>query len=235
MLLAEFEVRHTRKIAPTRRVALGETFLPADPAPGFGGVLLGAIVARYAQELDDDEDRDDLLQLIGDLDADLPVPQPRLRHRFQVDTVGLDRSHFELHGVAEVMTWQQYLRGTAAQVVLAAVYAAGQFPEDSRHYLFRLLRRAVQFVGISDENALRFAATDEYSRAHNFLAVDDPIWALRVLGFSEVDNPSRNDVLSRFRNMVRDAHPDSGGEIRSASVRVGELLRAKRILLANVF
>ena len=44
MLLAELEIWHSRPITPTRRVALGHLVLPADPAPGFGGVLLGAVV-----------------------------------------------------------------------------------------------------------------------------------------------------------------------------------------------
>ena len=41
MLLAELEVRHSRAVAPTRRVALGRHWLPTDPAPGYGGILLG--------------------------------------------------------------------------------------------------------------------------------------------------------------------------------------------------
>jgi hypothetical protein len=43
MLLAELEVWHSRPITPTRRVALGHLVLPTDPAPGFGGLLLGAV------------------------------------------------------------------------------------------------------------------------------------------------------------------------------------------------
>ena len=47
MILAELEVRHSRAIAPTRRVALGELYLPVDPAPGFGGLLLAGIVGAW--------------------------------------------------------------------------------------------------------------------------------------------------------------------------------------------
>ena len=43
MLLAELEVWHTRPLAPTRRLALGNLVLPVEPAPGFGGLLLGAM------------------------------------------------------------------------------------------------------------------------------------------------------------------------------------------------
>ena len=40
MLLAEIEIRHSRAIAPTRRVALGPYWLPTEPSPGYGGILL---------------------------------------------------------------------------------------------------------------------------------------------------------------------------------------------------
>ena len=36
VILAEFDVWHTRPVAPTRRVALGDDHLKLDPAPGFG-------------------------------------------------------------------------------------------------------------------------------------------------------------------------------------------------------
>ncbi|MDQ1376415.1 MAG: rRNA (guanine1516-N2)-methyltransferase, partial [Acidimicrobiaceae bacterium] len=51
MLLAELEIRHSRAIAPTRRVALGDLWLPTEPAPGFGGILLAGILAGYVNQL----------------------------------------------------------------------------------------------------------------------------------------------------------------------------------------
>ena len=47
MLLAELEVWHSRPFTPTRRVSLGHLVLPAEPPPGFGGLLLGAVVAGH--------------------------------------------------------------------------------------------------------------------------------------------------------------------------------------------
>src|SRR5205814_3249132 len=52
MLLAELEIRHSRAVVPTRRVALGLHWLPAEPAPGPGGVLLGGLVAAHADAID---------------------------------------------------------------------------------------------------------------------------------------------------------------------------------------
>jgi hypothetical protein len=76
VILAELEVFHSRPIAPTRRVALGRTRLPCDPAPGFGGILLGGIVAGHIDQLDPDL-FDDLHRLTLQLEAGMRIPQPR--------------------------------------------------------------------------------------------------------------------------------------------------------------
>ena len=96
MLLAEIEIYHSRPIAPTRRVALGNLVLPCDPAPGLGGVLLGAIAARFTPELDPDL-VPELVSLTHEIEADRRIPQPRLRHRLQEDRVGLTRSPHRLY------------------------------------------------------------------------------------------------------------------------------------------
>ena len=88
MLLAEIEVFHSRPIAPTRRVALGNMLLPCDPGPGVGGVLLGAVAARFTPELDPDL-IPDLVSLTHEVEAGRRIPQPRLRHRLQEDRIGL--------------------------------------------------------------------------------------------------------------------------------------------------
>jgi len=54
MLLAELEVWHSRPVTPTRRVALGHLVLPVDPTPGFGGLLLGAVIAAHLPDVDED-------------------------------------------------------------------------------------------------------------------------------------------------------------------------------------
>src|SRR5437870_5207835 len=105
MLLAELEVRHSRAVAPTRRVALGLHWVRTDPPPGFGGVLLGGIVAAHLDAIDDDM-LVALLRLIDDLEASRRIAQPRLRHRFQTDVVGLDRSRHKLVGRGEQVTFE---------------------------------------------------------------------------------------------------------------------------------
>jgi hypothetical protein len=97
VLLAEVEIWHTRPLTPTRRVSLGHLVLPCDPAPGFGGLLLGAVIARHIIDVDDDviPDTQRLLTQVQNGDR---VPQPRLRHRFQVDRHGMARSLHRLVG-----------------------------------------------------------------------------------------------------------------------------------------
>src|SRR5437588_133840 len=134
MLLAELEVRHSRAVVPTRRVALGDRRLPAEPPPGPGGILLGGLVAAHVDAIDDD-----LLAFLR-----------------------------ERRGAG--LPW----RG---------------LPTDIR-------------------------------------------WALRVLGFAPESDPRDDDVRRRFRSLVRDVHPDHGGDHEGAGLRVLELTEARRILLS---
>src|SRR5262245_27320959 len=105
MLLAELEVRHSRAVAPTRRVALGPHWLPTDPPPGYGGILLGGIVAAHVEDVPPDE-RDDLIALVDDLEEGKRIAQPRLRHRFQTDVVGLERTRHALLGDGQEMRFE---------------------------------------------------------------------------------------------------------------------------------
>jgi len=56
-------------------------------------------------------------------------------------------------------------------------------------------------------------------------------WAMEVLGFSAGAPPSRTEVQSRFRSLVREAHPDHGGSRGPAAVRLAELADARAVLL----
>ena len=99
-VLAELEIFHSRAIAPTRRVALGDSNLPIEPPPGFGGILLGGVVAAHIADIDPDL-HPDLMRLTVQLEEGLRIAQPRLRNRLQKDRVGLLRSRFRLVGEGE--------------------------------------------------------------------------------------------------------------------------------------
>ncbi|MEO7442037.1 MAG: hypothetical protein ABIW46_00725, partial [Acidimicrobiales bacterium] len=112
MVLAEMEIRHSRAIAPTRRVAIGELFLPTDDPPGPGGVLLAGILAGFARLLDE-ETREGLDRLLWAVDTGARVAQPQLRYRYQTDVQGLDRSRHRLIGVGRAMALELDDHGAA--------------------------------------------------------------------------------------------------------------------------
>lgn len=231
MLLAEIEIRHSRAVAPTRRVALGQLYLPTEPPPGFGPMLLAAIVGAGANLLDDDL-RDGIDRLIDDVERGRRVPQPRLRHRFQTDVVGLDRSRHRLVGEGESIELDIDGHGAVLPQVLGAIYAAGKLSYKARPAAFRLLRRATRWEGEADERLIQYLSGDE-AAFRRWQAPGDEAWALRMLGFALDAEPARSDILKRFRNLVRDAHPDHGAETDGAGQRIHELTEAKRILLAG--
>jgi hypothetical protein len=233
VLLAELEIRHSRDVAPTRRVALGDLWLPTEPAPGFGGILLAGIVASHVSQLDDDL-RDELDLLVDDLERGTRVSQPRLRHRFQTDVVGLARSHHRLVGVGETMTLELDDHGAVLPQVLGATYAASKLSSRARGNVFRLLRRATRWHADNDERLISYLTGDEASyRPWRDLHHDEG-WALKVLGFRPDSDPSRSAVLAMFRQMLFHAHPDHGGATERAGERITELTQAKRILLAEI-
>src|SRR5206468_4650438 len=60
----------------------------------------------------------------------------------------------------------------------------------------------------------------------------DERWALEILGFGPDENqPGRDEVLQRFRSLLRESHPDHGAEHEGAGQRILELTEARRILL----
>ena len=231
MLLAELEVRHSRPYAPTRRVALGSLWLPTDPPPGFGGLLLAGIVAAGVSALEDDETLDRVDQLLGDLEQRRRIVQPRILHRFQCDTHGLDLSTHRLVGEGESLSLEIDGHGAVMPQILGALYAAGHLSYAVRSDVFRLLRRATRWSGGVDDRLIEFLTGDEAGSFRRQGPANDERWALRLLGFAPNSEPGRGEIQQRFRTMVRDAHPDHGGEAAGAGQRIQDLAEARRILL----
>jgi len=232
MVVAELEVYHSRPIAPTRRVAIGDNDLPVSPAPGFGGILLGGIVAAHMPGLDP-ELFDDLDRLTLQVEAGMRIPQPRLRHRLQADRIGLQRSVHRLQADGEELRFEIDDKGSPAQHILAAVYVAGRLEIGPRALVMEAVRKGMRWGGSIDNGLVAhlsgLARHQEWSRA----AYQDPIgWALGVLALGG-GRPARKDVQRRFRELARSAHPDHGGDREGAAVRLAELAEARRILLAG--
>lgn len=232
MLLAELEICHSRPIAPTRRIALGRRYLPCDRAPGLGGVLLGAICARFGPELPKGL-MPDVIALTREIELDHRIAQPRLRHRLQHDRVGLTRSIQRLYGRGEKL--QVELDGSkaaASQLVLGAVYASATILPESRPEVLRAMRRGLVWRGEMGPALLAHLA-GRLSGRLSITAASDPVgWALQVLGFAgEFDLAGRDAIRRRFRDALRQAHPDHGGTDAAAADRIADLSEARRILL----
>lgn len=233
MLLAELEIWHSRPVVPTRRVAVGRTLLPVDPAPGFGSLLLGGIVAAHVDGLDADL-LPELGQLIADLEDGRRIAQPRLRHRFQADRHGLASSTHRLVAKGDSVAFDLALdTGTPAVHLLGAVYAAGALGATARAAAMEVVRRAVRWRGPIGPSLVAHLSGVSGARAWSMGMADPVGWALAVLGFAGNDKPERKDLQRRFRDLLREAHPDHGGEAAAAATRIADLTEARRILLAS--
>jgi hypothetical protein len=232
VILAELQVFHSRPYSPTRRVALGRQLLPVDPPPGFGGLLLGGIVAAHVPDLDP-ELFDDLDRLAHQLEHGQRIPQPRARHRFQTDHHGLASSVHRLRGDGERITFEFETHGAPAQQILAAMYAAGALPPASRVPVMGAVRKAMRWWGPIGPALIAHLSGRTGSQAWSVPAFRDPVeWALEVLGFADVDDaPSRREIQRRFRHLLRQAHPDHGAEAEGAAQRIADLSEARRMLI----
>ncbi len=233
MIIAELEVYHSRPIAPTRRLALGMRNLPIDPAPGPGGVLLAGILAQTAPNVDADL-REALIRLFDDLEHGRRIPQPRVRHRFQTDRVGLLRSTHRLVAVGSRLEFEfdDHL-GVPVQQALGALYAAGSLPAGVRPAVFDALRLALVWGSDVDARFISAVMGGRSAELGDLRAWNDPVaWALELFDLEGAG--TKRVVQRKFRDLLRAAHPDHGGHTESAAKRIAELTEARDILLANL-
>ena len=254
MLLAELNVRHTRRHMPTRRIALGDVFLPTH-GPAYGAVLLGAVISEFVPELDE-EQRELLPRLLDDARAGLAVPRIALRYRLQNDTHGLDRSRHRIVGEPGLdgpggseyrVVLELDRHGRSDPQVLGAVLAATALPPSARLIALRAveesLRRPRLPNGVTVRRLLEgapdlreFIAPGEAARGARrddaWLGVPaDQRWAMEVLGLGADMHVERTDVQARFRRLVRMAHPDHGAAGDGAAERLTQLREARALLL----
>lgn len=231
MLLAELEIHHSRPVQPTRRVALGHMVLPVDPAPGFGGLLIGAIIAQHLDGVDDDL-VPDIHHLIKQVGSGERIVQPRLRHRFQIDRHGLSHSTHQLVGEGDDISFDFATTGSDLAQVLGAIYAVERLAMEHRRRLMPLLEKAARWRGpIGPTMIAHFAG----SQTTTLEALADPRgWAMQIMGFEVTGKrPSKREVTRAFRERMRGVHPDHGGAEIDAAKAMSDLSEARRILNAK--
>jgi hypothetical protein len=233
VILAELEVFHSRPVAPTRRVALGDSLLPVDPPPGLGSVLLGGVVATHAPHIDA-EMLGDVRRLTHQLEHGQRIAQPRLRHRLQQDRIGLTRSVLRLVGSGNRLAFDFEDKAASAQYVLGAVYAAGTIDPGVRPAVFETVRKGLDWFGPVDDSLIGYLAGTHGPGGWGREGFEDPVdWARRVLDLDgDGDHLDRRRVQRRFRSLLRDAHPDHGAGDDGAAERIAELSAARRILFS---
>jgi len=251
VLLAELNVRHTRRHMPTRRVALYGAYLPAS-GPAHGVTLLAAVVATNLTGIEAEE-RELLPRLLHDARRGLAIPRIALRHRLQHDVHGLDRSRHRMLGEDGRIVVELDVHGAPAPQVLGAVMGAAALHSAGRTLALDAIRRVVEgrWGGLAPDVELRVVADTGWNGLRPPLATVGPWqpgappeellwsgvgpdrrWAMEVLGLRAGMDVEREDVNRRFRRLLRDAHPDSGGASAGAASRIAELTEARTILMA---
>src|ERR1700712_910249 len=230
MLLAELEVWHSRPVTPTRRVALGHLVLPVDPIPGFGGLLLGAVLAKHVPEIGADL-VPDVHRLLDQVSRGDRVVQPRLQHRYQVDRHGLAASVHTMEGDGDNVHFSLEAKGSPLVQVLGAIYAVERLSLDARRGLNPVLHKALRWQGPIGPS---FVANLAGSASAALATMADPrAWALEYLGFPlGTGKITKKQVMSQFRIRVREVHPDHGAEHEGAAEEIDKLAEARRILLS---
>jgi hypothetical protein len=185
----------------------------------------------------------------------LSVPRIALRYRLQTDTHGLDRSRHRIISEATTDDRPQVVleldrHGRADPQVIGAILAAAALPESGRNVALRAIADALRepripagmtvrrlLEGAPDLRAAFTPGTPFSGRALDDLWTGIPSdrrWAMEVLGLQAEMPVERDDVQSRFRRLVRLAHPDHGAASDTAAERLAELTDARELLLAYV-
>lgn len=233
MLLADIELFHSRPIAPTRRLVVGDCQLPTEPSPGAGSVLLGGVAAKYVSDIDSDM-VGEIELLMGQLQAGRQVVQPRVKYRLQTDRIGLLKSRHCLVKKGGRLGFEfSGEHGAPAVHVLAAVYAAGRLPTRERSSAMETIRKGLKWRGDVGSELIGYLSGQAGSTSWSVLEHDSPVdWALEVLGIdASLGRPDDKVIQRQFREALKSAHPDHGGSDDDAAARIADITEARRILL----
>jgi len=254
VILAELNVRHTRRHMPTRRVALDASYLPMNGS-AYGAALLSAVVAENIDGLDE-EQRDLLPKFLHSARDGFHVPRIGLRYRLQTDVHGLDLSRHRLLEDSGVLVVELDVHAAPSPQVIGAVMAAAAMGPTTRRKALRAIEAAIAQPGVIPEPFLVRRLLHGVPSERPPLAASGPVgpingvilpdaakwagipserrWAMEVLGLGADMKLDRVDVQRRFRRLVTAAHPDHGGASVGAAERIAELTEARELLLENL-
>ena len=240
VLLAELIVRHTRRHMPTRRVALERAYLPTS-GPAHGAALLAAVMAT---NLPRGRRRRARAAPSGCSTTRAAASRSRASRSgtgSRRDMHGLDRSRHRLLGEDGQLVMELDVHGApgsagarrgAGRGVAARRRAARSRSTRSRRVVNGRWNgsRPTSSCGSSrptcgTTSGRRSAASGEWQpggpadeEGWQGVAADQR-WAMEVLGLRAGMEVDRDDVNRRFRRLLRDAHPDSGGAAGAAAAR----------------
>lgn len=257
MLLAELNIRHSRRHMPTRRVALDGCYLPTS-GPAYGAMLLGAVVGEFLPRLGE-EPRELFPLLLHSARDGLGVPRIALRYRLQTDTHGLDRSRHRILDEAgnpahARLVLELDTHAAPDPQVIGAVMAAASLGGVARHLALDAVSRAIRRphllvpprvsvrwlvtglpgvrIPYAEAGTRRGAAPGSRSVGDRWASVPaERRWAMEVFGFTAGAEVELGELQRRYRRLLRVAHPDHGADRLGAAERIAELRAARETLL----
>ena len=126
------------------------------------------------------------------------------------------------------------LKGTDTRLGTTGVATTGG-AEPERSELLELL---VKGTGVSETNGRNGFGGRNRSGSHRLSRLTlAHRWAMKVLEFEEDEAASLSEAIiqDRFRQLLREAHPDSGGNPKEAPTRISDLSEARRLLTQWLF
>ena len=120
-------------------------------------------------------------------------------------------------------------QGTDLAQVLGAIYAVERLAPEHRRQIAPLLQKAARWRGPIGPSMIAYLAG---SQTLTLEALADPrSWAMEILGFKpDAKPPSKREVMAKFRERMRDVHPDHGGASVDAAKAMSDLAEARRVL-----
>ena len=116
------------------------------------------------------------------------------------------------------------LKGTKTRLGITGVETTGG-TEPERSELLGLLVKGSGVLEAGSRNGFGSRRLSSLTLAHR--------WAMKVLEFEETEAETLSEAIiqDRFRTLLREAHPDSGGNPKEAPTRISDLSEARHILI----